>query len=81
MDRGGAMTKDNRCKEYLGDGVYAAWTGYDVVLTTEDGIKASNTIILEPQVVRALENFLSRLRQLEEQAKAEEERSGEVVTK
>lgn len=55
------MTKDNRCKEYLGDAVYASWTGHDVVLTTEDGIRATNTIVLDPWVIAALENFLVKL--------------------
>jgi hypothetical protein len=43
-------------KQYMGDGVYAAVdpvTGLagTVVLTTENGIEATNTIVLEPEVL------------------------------
>ena len=41
-------------KKYMGDAVYADFDGYHIVLTTEDGIKVSNTIFLEPSVFDAL---------------------------
>lgn len=52
-------------KAYLGDGVYAqvsAVSGIDgtVVLTTENGIRATNRIVLEPEVLKALMLFLKR---------------------
>lgn len=49
-------------KEYLGDSVYVAFDGYGIVLTTENGLGASNTIVLEPDVIRALEKYISRLK-------------------
>jgi hypothetical protein len=49
-------------KEYLGDGVYADFDGFSVVLTTEDGYRATNTIVLEPEVIAALQRFVERLR-------------------
>jgi hypothetical protein len=48
-------------KEYLGDGVYAGWDGYAIVLTTEDGIRATNTVVLEPDVYSALARYVERL--------------------
>ncbi len=46
-------------KVYLGDGVYAAIDRWgSVVLTTEDGMRATNTIVLEPEVIRELLTFL-----------------------
>lgn len=48
-------------KDYLGDGVYAQLTNHgDIVLTTENGIEATNTIILEPSVSLALVRFRER---------------------
>ncbi len=41
-------------KQYIGDSVYYAFDGHDVVLTTENGISVSNEIILEPEVVANL---------------------------
>ena len=45
------MTTD---KQYLGDGVYAALGERQIVLTTEDGISATNTIYLDPDTLAAL---------------------------
>jgi hypothetical protein len=47
-------------KEYLGDAVYAAQDDYGLVLTTENGISATNTIVLEPEVLEALLAYLKR---------------------
>ena len=49
-------TKD---KEYLGDGVYTEQDEFEnVVLTTENGLLTTNRIVLEPQVLQALLDFL-----------------------
>ena len=48
-------------KEYLGDGVYVALDdSRGFILTTENGIGATNTIILEPDVYEALEVWVRR---------------------
>ena len=47
-------------KRYLGDGVYGEEYGLDIVLTTEDGISATNTIYLEPATIKALLKFLKK---------------------
>ena len=44
-------------KEYLGDGVYAEFVCWYIVLTTADGLETTNTIYLEPDVLRALFKF------------------------
>ena len=50
-------------KEYLGDAVYARIDKFgDLVLTTEDGMRATNTIILEPQIIQALDVYLEAYR-------------------
>ncbi len=43
-------------KQYIGDSVYAEFMGYEIVLTTENGLPSdpSNKIVLEPQVLKAL---------------------------
>jgi len=46
-------------KTYLGDGVYIEQNDFgQVVLTTSDGLSDTNTIYLEPEVVRAMEEWL-----------------------
>lgn len=45
-------------KVYLGDGAFAEVTYEALVLTTEDGIKTTNVIYLEPEVLRLLLNYL-----------------------
>ncbi len=49
-------------KEYLGDSVYADFDGFGIVLTTENGYEPRNTIVLEPQVLKALERYQQKLR-------------------
>ncbi len=49
-------------KMYLGDAVYAEFDGWDVVLTTTDGISTTNRICLEPEVLAALDEYLKGLR-------------------
>ena len=50
-------------KQYLGDGVYADYDGYMLILTTEDGENILNTIYLEPEVYVALVRYVEYLRQ------------------
>ncbi len=53
-------------KQYLGDAVYADLdpvTG-DLILTTEDGIRATNTIVMEPQVLAALATYIKTMCEL-----------------
>lgn len=48
-------------KTYIGDGVYAEWNGEQIILTTENGVETTNTIVLEPDVIHALEEFRKRI--------------------
>ena len=41
-------------RTYLGDQVYVEWTGRNLFLTTHNGICATNTIVLEPEVLDKL---------------------------
>jgi hypothetical protein len=55
-------------KRYLGDGVYAEVTDAPVRgtirLTTEDGRRATNTIVLEPEVLEAWGQYMAQVAQL-----------------
>lgn len=44
-------------KQHLGDSVYADFDGFAVTLTTENGDGPSNTVVLEPAVLDALERY------------------------
>ena len=48
-------------KVYLGDAVYAEFDGHGIKLTTEDGYRATNTIVLEPEVYDALVKYVDDL--------------------
>jgi hypothetical protein len=57
------MMSDARLpKRYLGDGVYAEVSRCGVLLTVQDGTNATNIIYLEPDVMRALEQYLKEAR-------------------
>lgn len=49
-------------KTYLGDSVYASFDEYHVVLTTENGMGPSNTILLEDHVIAALMRYIEILK-------------------
>ena len=50
-------------KLYLGDSVYAERSGYDIILTTENGYTDDprNRIVMEPSVVLAFTSFLEKV--------------------
>jgi hypothetical protein len=48
-------------KVYLGDGAYAEWDGYNLVLTTEDGTSKTNIIYLEADVLEQLKRFIAQV--------------------
>lgn len=56
------MSGDNSNKEYLGDGVYASFDGYQIWLTTDDGFEITNSIALEPPVYARLTQYVEKLR-------------------
>ena len=47
-------------KEYLGDGIYAELDRGMIKLTTENGICVTNTIHLEPEVMKQLQKFYEK---------------------
>lgn len=52
---------DTKNKKYLGDGVYADFDGFNIILTTENGIEATNTIVLEPKVGLDLYSYIQNV--------------------
>jgi hypothetical protein len=48
-------------KQYLGDAVYIEYDGFSIVLTTENGIEVTNTVVLEPEVLAAFLRFVTTL--------------------
>jgi len=51
-------------KSYIGDGVYVEHDGYALVLTTENGVRVTNRIVLEPEVYGELLAYVGRLHRL-----------------
>ena len=49
-------------KRYIGDGAYVDYDGYSLVLTTSDGIRDTNTIVMEPEVYAALLEYVEDLK-------------------
>lgn len=47
-------------EEYLGDGLYASYDGYELVLKANSHISPTDTVYLEPAVWEALKKFVER---------------------
>lgn len=50
-------------KQYLGDGVYAEFDGYQVWLTTENGIETTNKIALDERVYVNLRQYVEFIKE------------------
>lgn len=66
---GGARRSPNapiaEFRDYLGDGVYVGFDGFNVVLTAENGIRATDIVYLEPSVFESLSRwYASHIRPL-----------------
>ena len=59
-----AVRREEKSNEvYLGDGAYVyIREGFDVVLYTSDGLHTTNSIFLEPLVLKAFVNYLKHLK-------------------
>jgi hypothetical protein len=55
------MSEHHR-KTYLGDGLYASFDGYQIVVTAENGISIQNTVYLDSSVFAALVRYEASLR-------------------
>ncbi len=51
---------------YIGDGAYVSYDGYGLMLYTENGICRTNEVYLEPDVYKALTEFVERLKEMGE---------------
>lgn len=47
----------NILKEYLGDGIYASWDGFQIALKANHPEYPTDTVYLDPSVVEAFERF------------------------
>ena len=50
-----ATTTPAQC--YIGDGVYASFDGYQIILETHDGYRTTNKIALDNEVLVKLEKY------------------------
>lgn len=48
-------------KTYIGDGVYVEFDGYQLIVTTENGISVTNLIVIEPQIWSSLQHYVKSL--------------------
>ncbi len=54
----------SKYKYYLGDGAYIDFDGYNYILTAENGIYATDTVYLEPSVLRNFLQYIERINAL-----------------
>lgn len=62
-------------KIYLGDGLYANFDGYQIVLSAENGIYAHDTVYLDPFVLAKFLKYIEELKGRHERIKGLSEKS------
>jgi hypothetical protein len=48
--------------EYLGDGLYVSWDGWQIRLYAHNGVEATNEVFLEPEVLVAFLRYTQNLK-------------------
>ena len=48
-------------RDYLGDGLYVGFDGYQVILYTDRGNEGVHWVALEPEVLKSFNNYINRL--------------------
>lgn len=48
-------------EEYLGDGLYASYDGWQIELYASDGIRKTNSVYLEPSVLTKFQVWVNNL--------------------
>jgi len=48
-------------KTYLGDGLYADFDSWQIVLTAEDGDRVTNKVFMEPEVATSFLRFIEKV--------------------
>ena len=62
-------------QRYLGDGLYCGFDGFQIWLYASNGLRVSDEVALEPNVLEALFNYVERLHKVKitvEKVKPEE---------
>jgi hypothetical protein len=49
--------------EYLGDGLYVSFDGFQFRLYTSNGIQMISEVFLEPEVLKNFEDYVQRIRE------------------
>jgi hypothetical protein len=49
-------------REYLGDGLYAEFDGWQIRLFAHSGVNSTNVVFLEPDVLAAFLRYVERLK-------------------
>ena len=62
-----SSNKIGPCEEYLGDGLYADWDGYQIVLAANDrpSMNPTDRVYLEPKVIEALIRYIAKIQATE----------------
>ncbi len=65
------LSKFLRERTYLGDGLYVSCDGAHIVLAANNGIEDTNTVYLEPMVLKAFEEYIVEFREAVKEAGGE----------
>ena len=60
-------------REYLGDGLYADFDGYQILLAANNGIRDTNIVYLEPEVLKKFFAYVGVIERIKKHHQAKDE--------
>ena len=64
-------------REYLGDGLYADFDGYQILLAANNGIVDTNVVYLEPEVLKKFFAYVVHIDHIKKQHLEKKEKESE----
>lgn len=64
-------------REYLGDGLYADFDGYQILLAANNGITDTDVVYLEPEVLKKFFTYIELIEQIKKQHRAKDKKENE----
>ncbi len=64
-------------REYLGDGLYGDFDGYQIILAANNGIRDTNVVYLEPEVLKKFFAYIELIENIKKHHRKKDKKENE----